>query len=121
MSWIEIIINIYHHKSWEVPYYPNSIVIPDTNFSKKFQNSIFVGFCKGEEIKGGIYEYPLDSQRTEFLIPNAEFDFLGINHEEYLMAENFYCVSDMEVGSDGAIYVSDHVSNGAIYKIVPKL
>jgi glucose/arabinose dehydrogenase len=109
-----------NHKYWEVPYYPSSLVIPDTNFSKKFQNSIFVGFCKGGESKGGIYEYPLDSQRTDFLIPNAEFDFLGINHEKYLMAENFYCVSDMEVGSDGAIYVSDHTRNGAIYKIVPK-
>ena len=43
-----------------------------------------------------------------------------INHEKYLVAKNFNCVSDMEVGSDGAIYVSDYVSNGAIYKIVPK-
>ena len=115
---IEDMVN---HKSWEVPYYPNSLVIPDTNFSKKFQNSIFVGFCKGEEAnKGGIYEYPLDSQRTDFLIPNAEFNFLGINHEKYLVVKNLNCVSDMEVGSDGVIYVSDYVSNGAIYKIVPK-
>ncbi len=108
------------HNSWELPYYPNSLVIPDTNFSKKFQNSILVGFCKGEESKGGIYEYPLDAQRMNFLIQDAEFDLLGINHEEYLIADNFYCVSDMEMGSDGAIYVSEYTHSGAIYKIAPK-
>ena len=108
------------HNSWDVLYYPSSLVIPDINFSTKFQNSILVGFCKGVESKGGIYEYPLDAPRTNFLIPNAEFDLLETNHEEYLVAENFYCVSDMEIGSDGVIYVSDHTRNGAIYKIAPK-
>ena len=55
-----------------------------------------------------------------FLIQDAEFDLLGINHEEYLIADNFYCVSDMEMGSDGAIYVSEYTHSGAIYKIAPK-
>jgi hypothetical protein len=108
------------HKMWEVPYYPNSLVIPETNFSKKWENSVFVGYCKGEKSKGGIYEYPLNKQRTEFLILNSEKNLLEINHSEYIIAENFHCVSDLEISSTGIIYVVDYISNGAIYKIVPK-
>lgn len=109
-----------NHKSWEVPYYPNSLLIADSNLSQKFNDSLFVGYCKGEKTKGGIYEYPLNLERTDFQIHTLEDDFKIISHEEYIIAENFYCVSDLETDDNGTIYVSDYTSNGVIYKIVPK-
>ena len=107
-------------KYWEVPYYPNSILIPEVNLSTSYTDSLFVGFCKGVNSKGGLYEYPLNSERNEFLIPNTQSTLLNLNHDKFLIAENFYCISDMELGSDNAIYLTDYVSNGAIYKIAPK-
>ena len=108
-------------KSWEVPYYPNSLLIPEVNLSTNYNDSLFVGFCKGVNAGGGgLYEYPLNSERNEFLIPNTQSTLLNVNHEKFLIGENFYCVSDMELGSDNIIYLTDYVSNGAIYKIAPK-
>ncbi len=107
-------------KSWEVPYYPNSLLIPEVNLSTNHKDSLFVGFCKGVNSGGGLYEYPLNSERNEFLIPNTQSTLLNVNHEKFLIGENFYCVSDMELGSDNIIYLTDYVSNGAIYKIAPK-
>ncbi len=109
------------HKVWDVPYYPNSLVIPETSFSNKWENSIFVGYCKGTESRGGIYEYPLNEERIEFEITNSDSDLLTVDHTKYQIAKNFICVSDMEINQNGEIFVVDHVSNGAIYKIVPKL
>ena len=48
-------------KSWEVPYYPNSLLIPEKKFSTNYNDSLFVGFCKGVNSGGGLYEYPLNS------------------------------------------------------------
>ena len=84
-------------------------------------DSIFVGYCKGEKTKGGIYEYPLNSERTDFQIPTSQNNFREIDHEEYLIAENFYCVSDIEPGPDGSLYATDYTKTGAIYKIVPTI
>ena len=108
-------------KVWDVPYYPNSLVIPETSFSNKWENSIFVGYCKGTESRGGVYEYPLNEERIGFEIINSDSDLLTVDHAKYLIAKNFICVSDMEINENGEIFVVDHVSNGAIYKIVPKL
>jgi hypothetical protein len=107
-------------KYWEVPYYPNSLLIPENNISKKFQQSLFVGFCKGVNSGGGLYEYPLTIERNGFAIPNTDSSLLNFDHEQFLIAENFYCISDMELGPDNTIYLTDYVSNGAIYKIAPK-
>lgn len=111
--------NTDNHKAWIVPYYPNSLHIPEISSSKEYQNSLYVGFCNGEEIKGGILEYPLNSQRTDFSIQNIENDFREIDHLKYLITGNFYCVSDIEPGPDGSLYVTDYTKTGAIYKIVP--
>ena len=90
------------------------------SLSTNHKDSLFVGFCKGVNSGGGLYEYPLNSERNEFLIPNTQSTLLNVNHEKFLIGENFYCVSDMELGSDNIIYLTDYVSNGAIYKIAPK-
>ncbi len=112
--------NIDNQKFWVVPYYPNSLHISDTNSLKKSQNSMYVGFCNGKEVKGGILEYPLNSKKTNFSIENIKNNFKEIDHYKYLIIENFYCVSDIEPGPDGSLYVTDYTKTGAIYKIVPK-
>ena len=108
--------NMNKENFWEVPYYPNSLLISGST-QQKLNDSLFVGFCKGEKSKGGIYEYPLDSDRTDFAINYRINEFRQVNHSEYLIAENFYCVSDIEVNSRGDIYMTDYTTNGAIYKI----
>jgi hypothetical protein len=112
--------NIKNHKFWIVPYYPNSLHIPDTDSSNGHQNSIYVGFCQGKETKGGILKYPLNSQKTDFSISYTKENFKEIDHFKYLMAKDFYCVSDIEPGPEGSLFVTDYTKTGAIYKIVPK-
>ena len=112
--------NIKNHKFWIVPYYPNSLHIPDTDSSNGHQNSIYVGFCQGKETKGGILKYPLNSQKTDFSISYTKENFKEIDHLKYLIAKDFYCVSDIEPGPEGSLFVTDYTKTGAIYKIVPK-
>lgn len=112
--------NIKNHKFWIVPYYPNSLHIPDTYSSNEYQNSLYVGFCQGKETKGGIFKYPLNSQKTDFSISYTKENFKEIDHFKYLIAKDFYCVSDIEAGPEGSLFVTDYTKTGAIYKIVPK-
>ena len=95
-------------------------LIAEQKFSTNYNDSLFVGFCKGVNSGGGLYEYPLNSNRNEFLIPDTQSTLLNFNHDKFLIAENFYCVSDIESDSIGVMYISDYTKNGAIYKIEPK-
>ena len=79
-----------------------------------------VGFCNSKEIKWGIFEYPLNSQKTDFLISYTKGNFKEIDHYKYLITDDFYCVSDIEPGPEGLLFVTDYTKTGVIYKIVPK-
>jgi glucose/arabinose dehydrogenase len=83
-----------------------------------YVNDMFVA----DVVTGRIYHFDLNEDRTELILDGlladkiAETRDTGI--ENILFAEDFGGVTDLEVGSDGYLYVVS-LGHGAIYKILP--
>src|SRR5574338_1165655 len=81
-------------------------------------NRVFVGDCNN----GNIYRFKLNSERTVFVFETSELSDnvvnIGESMDEILFGMNFGCITDIEQGPDGFLYVVS-LSNGAIYRIVP--
>jgi glucose/arabinose dehydrogenase len=78
--------------SWQQVVAPTAIAFIDSKPLEKFKNNMFVGDC----IYGNLYKFELNPDRT-----------------------GFGCLTDIEVGPDGLLYVLS-LSEGTIYKIMPK-
>ena len=105
--------------SWELTVAPTGISFVDEKWNK-YQNSLFVGDCKG----GNLYRFELNDSRDEFIFENPDLQDLVLNelddNEEIIFGKNFGCITDLEYSSDGYLYVISYLNNGAIYKIHPK-
>ncbi len=103
---------------WEKPVCPTGIAF---STSEKFAqtNRIFVGDC----INGNIYRLELNEDRTGFVFdsPSLQDNTLNIDesNEEILFGTNFGAITDVEEGPDGFLYIVS-LSNGKIYRIIPK-
>ena len=105
--------------SWEITVAPTGISFVDEKWDK-YQNSLFVGDCKG----GNLYRFELNDSRDEFIFENPDLQDLVLNelddNEEIIFGKGFGCITDLEYSSDGYLYVISYLNNGAIYKIHPK-
>lgn len=105
--------------SWEITVAPTGISFVDEKWDK-YQNSLFVGDCKG----GNLYRFELNDSRDEFIFENPDLQDLVLNelddNEEIIFGKDFGCITDLEYSSDGYLYVISYLNNGAIYKIYPK-
>ena len=105
--------------SWELTVAPTGISFVDEKWDK-YQNSLFVGDCKG----GNLYRFELNDSRDEFIFENPDLQDLVLNelddNEEIIFGKDFGCITDLEYSSDGYLYVISYLNNGAIYKIYPK-
>ena len=105
--------------SWELTVAPTGISFVDEKWNK-YQNSLFVGDCKG----GNLYRFELNDSRDEFIFENPDLQDLVLNelddNEEIIFGKDFGCITDLEYSSDGYLYVISYLNNGAIYKIHPK-
>ena len=105
--------------SWELTVAPTGISFVDEKWNK-YQNSLFVGDCKG----GNLYRFELNDSRDEFIFENPDLQDLVLNelddNEEIIFGKGFGCITDLEYSSDGYLYVISYLNNGAIYKIHPK-
>ena len=105
--------------SWELTVAPTGISFVDEKWDK-YQNSLFVGDCKG----GNLYRFELNDSRDEFIFENPDLQDLVLNelddNEEIIFGKDFGCITDLEYSSDGYLYVISYLKNGAIYKIHPK-
>ena len=105
--------------SWELTVAPTGISFVDEKWNK-YQNSLFVGDCKG----GNLYRFELNDSRDEFIFENPDLQDLVLNelddNEEIIFGKDFGCITDLEYSSDGYLYVISYLNNGAIYKIYPK-
>ena len=105
--------------SWELTVAPTGISFVDEKWDK-YQNSLFVGDCKG----GNLYRFELNDSRDEFIFENPDLQDLVLNelddNEEIVFGKGFGCITDLEYSSDGYLYVISYLNNGAIYKIHPK-
>lgn len=108
--------------SWEMDdLIPTAIVFPAMHWPTEFQDSVFVGTCG---LDGYIFNFKLNENRNGFVFksPNLQDNVANIedNIDELIMLKNFKCVTDLEFGPDGSLYVVYHANNGGIYKITPR-
>ena len=104
--------------SWKSTVAPTGISFVDEKWDE-YQNSLFVGDCKG----GNLYRFELNDTRDGFIFENPDLQDLVLNesddNEEIIFGKNFGCITDLEYSSDGYLYVISYLNNGAIYKIKP--
>lgn len=104
--------------SWESTVVPTKLLfITDSKWPTEIQNSVLVGTCS----QGNIYKFLLNQERTHFLFNSSDLSDLvsndGDDSEEIIFLSGMGCVTDMELGPDGSLYVVSHTNNGIIYKI----
>jgi glucose/arabinose dehydrogenase len=113
--------------SWEKPTAPTDLIFPTSTQFEKYNNSLFVGDCFGN-----IYKFTLNSSRTGFVFQTPQLSDLTANLiidtngnkvsesiDEILFGTGFGCITDLEFGPDGLLYVVS-LSDNTIYKIGPR-
>src|SRR5574338_30899 len=102
--------------SWERTVAPTGIAFGTKELGQS--DRVFVGDCNN----GNIYRFKLNSERTGFVFESPELSDnvvnVGESMDEILFGKNFGCITDVEQGPDGFLYIVS-LSNGAIYRIVP--
>jgi glucose/arabinose dehydrogenase len=84
----------------------------------QFKNDLFVG----DILNGNIYDFKLNQNRSEFLLPAGPLEDRVVNSsdtlEDIIFGRNFGGITDVKVSSyDGYLYVLTF--DGTIYRIVP--
>ncbi len=104
--------------SWQKTVAPTAISFVDSKPLEKFKNNVFAGDC----IYGNLYKFELNSDRTGFVFDNPELSDNVVNTgesmDEVIFGTGFGCLTDIEVGPDGLLYILS-LSEGTIYKIMP--
>jgi len=113
--------------SWEKTIGPTAITFVDSEKFKKYQHMLFVSDCNN----GNIYKFTLNESRTGFVFNDPNLQDLVLNrittsdeqtktesNKEILFGTGFGCISDLEFGPDGSLYVVS-ISHGNIYRITP--
>lgn len=105
--------------SWQKVVAPTAISFIDSKPFEKYKNSVFVGDC----IYGNLYKFELNSDRTGFVFDDPVLADNVVNTdesvEEVVFGTGFDCITDLEVGPDGMLYVVSR-AHDSIYKIMPK-
>lgn len=105
--------------SWEEQVAPTALSFIDSKGFEKYKNSLFVGDCNF----GNLYKFELNSDRTGFVFNDPALADKVINAgegmEEIVFGTGFGCITDLEVGPDGFLYVVS-LTYDAIYRITPK-
>ena len=105
--------------AWRKPVAPTALSFINSESFEKYQNNLFVGACNN----GILYNFKLNPERNGFVLEEPQLTDLAINEgdsvEEIVLGRQFGCITDIEVGPDGYLYVVS-LSQGAIYQIHPK-
>jgi hypothetical protein len=105
--------------TWEKPVAPTAISFVKSDMLQDYQDSVFVGDCN----TGNLYRFKLDSTRTGFIFDSPELSDKVLNvddpMDEIVFGTGFGCLTDIEVGPDGFIYIVS-LSEERIYRILPK-
>jgi glucose/arabinose dehydrogenase len=106
--------------TWEKPVAPTAISFVKSDKLPEYEDSVFVGDCN----TGNLYRFRLDSTRTEFVFESPELadkiHNIGESMDEIIFGTGFGCITDIEVGPDGLIYIVS-LSEERIYRIIPKV
>jgi len=97
---------------------PTSILFIDSEKFPNYSDSVLVGNCN----LGDIYKFTLNESRDSFQFSNHELSDLildvGDNISEIEFGSDFGCITDIEQGPDGFLYVVS-LTNGIVYRIIP--
>lgn len=103
--------------SWEDTVAPTSILFINSLSFADYSDSVFVGDCQNT-----LYRFILNEPRDSFVFSNPDLSDLvldvGDNSEEIEFGSGFGCITDLEMGPDGFLYVSS-LYHGKIYRIMP--
>ncbi len=108
--------------SWQRTVAPAGLTFIDSGPPSRYGDSLFVGDCNF----GNIYRFELNEERDGFVIKDARLADKVANLEdstaEIVFGERFGCVTDLDVGPDGLLYVTTYspFTTSAIYRVVPK-
>jgi glucose/arabinose dehydrogenase len=105
--------------SWQKPVAPTAISFVKSDKLKDYSDSVFVGDCN----TGNLYRFKLNSDRTGFVFKSPELadnvHNIGESMDEIIFGTGFGCVTDIEVGPDGLLYIVS-LSEEKIFRIIPK-
>jgi len=123
--------------SWKGTIAPTGLVFVNSVPFQKYQGELFVGDCNF----GNLYKFKLNEERNGFVFNDSKLADLVVNvdpflkflskyelidrhqkdlesMDEILFGMHFGCISDLEFGPDGFLYIVS-VSSGTIFKILP--
>ena len=105
--------------SWEIPVAPTALAFAEFKEIDTYKNALFVGDCNN----GNLYKFELNQERNGFEFDTSLLEDNVVNKnetiEEILIGTGFGCITDIESGPDGFLYVVS-VGDGVIYRILPK-
>ena len=104
--------------SWEEVVAPVGLNFGKFKETSNYDNSLFVGDCS----KGNLYKFELNKNRDGFEFSNPDLQDNLVNEgdsmEEIVIGTGFRCITDIERGPDGFLYLVTH-GERAIYRILP--
>ncbi len=105
--------------TWQKPVAPTGISFVNSEELSDYQDSVFVGDCN----TGNLYRFKLNSDRTGFVFETPELSDKVLNlsdpNDEIIFGSGFGCVTDIELGPDGFLYIVS-LSEEKIYRLIPK-
>ena len=105
--------------SWQKVVSPVGIDFGNFKETSNYDNSVFVGDCNN----GNLYKFELNQDRDgfEFSSPHLQDNLVNENEsmEEIIVGTGFRCITDIERGPDGFLYLISHGEKN-IYRILPR-
>ena len=105
--------------SWEKTIAPVGINFGNFQETDKYDDSLFVGDCNN----GHLYQFRLNEDRNGFEFSSIDLQDnlvnIGDSMDEIIVGTGFRCITDIERGPDGFLYLVSHGENN-IYRILPK-
>jgi hypothetical protein len=104
--------------SWKKVVAPVGINFGNFKETRNYDNSLFVGDCNN----GHLYKFELNQNRDGFVFSNPDLQDNLVNEndstDEIILGTGFRCITDIEVGPDGFLYLVSH-GERVIYRILP--
>ena len=104
--------------SWEKTIAPAGLNFGKFKETSNYDNSLFVGDCNN----GNLYKFDLNENRDGFEFSSPELQDklvnIGDSMKEIIIGSGFGCITDIERGPDGFLYIISH-GERTIYRILP--
>ncbi len=104
--------------TWEAVVAPTGLDFAKFQETNAYDNSLFVGDCN----TGNLYKFELNENRDgfEFTSPFLQDNVINFdeNMDEIIIGTGFGCITDIERGPDGFLYVVS-LSESTIFRILP--